>query len=510
MSLFALGWLLACSAPRPAPASSVDGGPAHLVVAHTNDLHAHFSPNRASWLPGEPDIGGFSELSAHIRALEATHGEAEVLVLDGGDILTGTPLMEFEARGAKGGAMLDFMEAAGTDAWVLGNHEFDLGYSNISTLVAASGIPALSANLDAPDGSGAPGMLGLQDHHIFERSGIRIGVFGLTTDRLAHLTSGDATAMMAVRDLEEVAREQVAILEPQVDLVVALTHIGIERDKALADAVPGIDLIVGGHSHTPLYTPVQVGQTWIVQAGSYARHIGVAEMTVEDGRIQRFSGVLRDLVPGTAEADPSPAVVALQSEWSEKIAGHFDQSVGSVSQTLSRTSSGESPLGRWSADMLKTYAEVQVGIYNPGGLRADLVAGPLTRRGLYEVFPFANAVVRFEMSGEELFGLLLRNASAEMDGGRGAMQMSGVRCTWRVRFGAPEIVEARVGDTPVDPDGRYTAVTNSYVIDRWTYNLGFEPRKTEALQADILEAAVAMAARGPISPPPNPRMVRID
>jgi 2',3'-cyclic-nucleotide 2'-phosphodiesterase (5'-nucleotidase family) len=507
--LFLIG-LAACGPAQIPPAPPVEGGPAHLVVVHTNDLHAHFSPNRAGWLPGEPDIGGFAEISAHIAALERAHGADEVLVLDGGDILTGTPLMEFEARGAQGGAMLDFMEGAGFDAWVLGNHEFDLGYGNISALVGASKIPVLSANLDASDGSGAPGIAGLQDHTIFERSGIRIGVFGLTTDGLAHLTSGTATENMTVRDVAEVAKEQVALLEPQVDLVIALTHIGLESDQALAEEVPGIDLIVGGHSHTPLYKPVKVGETWIVQAGSYARHLGVAEMTIEDGRITGFRGVLRDLVPGAAEAPPSPAVVELQERWLGIVSERFDTPVGAVTATLGRKPIHESPLGRWSADMVQAFADSQIGIYNPGGLRSDLVAGPLTRRGLYEVFPFSNTVVRFEMSGEELIGLLLRNANAELEGKRSAMQLSGVVCKWRVRSGAPEIIEARVGGALVKPESSYSAATNSYVIDRWSYNLGFEPRETEVLDGTVFVAAQAMAAKGPIVPPPNPRMVRVD
>jgi 5'-nucleotidase/UDP-sugar diphosphatase len=508
MRLLVLLVLSACGAAQSVPAASVEAGPTQLVIVHTNDLHAHFSPNRASWLPGTPDIGGFSEISAHVQALESLHGADNVLMLDGGDVLTGTPLMEFEVHGARGGAMLDFMAGAGVDAWVLGNHEFDLGHDNISALVAASPFPALSANLDAQDGSGRPGIEGLRDHVILERAGLKIGIFGLTTDGLAHLTSGTASEKMRVIDEREAAAVQVELLEPQVDLVVALTHIGLDSDKALAEAVPGIDLIVGGHSHTPLYEPVKVRSTWIVQAGSYARHLGVAQMSVVDGKIVGFQGELRDLVPGSAGAEPAPEVARLQAEWSKKIAERFDEEIGQVSGTLTRRPVAESPLGRWSADMVQAFAETQIGIYNPGGLRADLVEGTLSRRRLYEVFPFSNEVVRFDMTGADLIGLMLRNAGAE--GRRSAMQMSGVRCTWRMRAGVPEIVEVKVGGEPVDPDAVYTAATNSYVIDRWSHNLGFEPQDTVVLESTVFMAAQAMAAKGPIVPPPNPRMVRVD
>ena len=318
--------------------------------------------------------------------------------------------MEFESRGVRGGAMLDFMEAAGMDAWVLGNHEFDIDFAHVTGLVAASNIPVLSANLDAVDGSNGPAIDGLQDHVIFERAGLRIGVFGLTTDNLARLTGSDAVSRMNVRDVTEAAAEQVAALESQVDLVIALTHIGLESDRRVAEEVPGIDLIVGGHSHTSLVAPEKVGGTWIVQAGSYARQLGVVEMTVRDGEIDAFSAELRNLVPGEVYV-PSDTQ-ALVERWREKIKVMFAQEVGSVAHgDLSRGRQMES-LGRWSADMVRSAAGAQIGIYNPGGLRADLVEGVLTKGALYQVYPFANNVVRFELTGAQLVGLLLKNARA--------------------------------------------------------------------------------------------------
>jgi 5'-nucleotidase / UDP-sugar diphosphatase len=500
--------LFAACQPHPVPvvASQPEG---YLVIAHTNDLHAHFEPNRADWLDGHPDIGGFGEIAAHVASLHEEKGDDHVLYLDGGDIMTGTPLMEFASRGVRGGAMLEFMESAGMDAWVLGNHEFDIGYDHISSLVAASNIPVLSANLDSIDQTGRPAIAGLQDHVIIERAGLRIGIFGLTTDSLARLTGTDAADRMNVIAVEEAAAEQVALLEPQVDLVVALTHIGVETDKRIAKDVPGIDLIVGGHSHTPLTEPVKVGDTWVVQAGCYARQLGVTEMTVKDGRIVTFSAELRDLVPGV---HPIPESAGnLVKQWDERIEEHFAEVIGTVATgDLTRSREAETTLGRWSADMVKFAASADVGIYNPGGLRSDMVEGTLTRGGLYQVFPFSNDVVRFDVTGAELVGLLLRNARSELQGNHPVMQMSGVRVTWRMRSGAPELVEARVGNAILDPDTTYTAATNSFVADRWNYNLGFEPRNLVSEEITVFQAAIKLAAQGPIVPPPNPRMVRID
>ena len=501
--------LVACGPHPVEPPVSANAASDRLVIAHTNDLHAHFAPNAAPWIAGEPEVGGFAEIAGHVEQLHRRWGGDNVLVLDGGDIMTGTPLMEFEVRGVRGGAMLDFMEEAGMDAWVLGNHEFDIGYDHVSALVTASRIPVLSANLDAVDGSGVPGIAGVQDHSIFERAGLRIGVFGLTTDSLARLTGTDATNLMQVRSVEEVAKEQVAILEPQVDLVVALTHIGLSVDQRVAEAVDGIDLIVGGHSHTSLTEPVRVNDTWIVQAGSYGRQLGVADMRVVDGQIVDFKSQLIDLIPGAVE--PPEASATLMKTWSERLDALFAEPVSVVPKAFSeRSKQAETSLGRWAADMVRGAAACDIGIYNPGGIRSGLAEGPVNREDLYRVFPFANDVVQFEASGDDLLGLAIKNAGADLNGGHPVMQLSGMVVEWTVVSGAPSIVSVTVGGQPLEPQKVYTVATNSYVADRWRYNLGFEPAQLKTAGTTVFEAAVDRAKAGPIKAPSDRRMKRID
>lgn len=502
--------LLACQHPvGPNHSEPVASRPGHLVVVHTNDLHAHFSPGRASWLDGQPDIGGFGAIGATVQQLHEENGDDRVLYLDGGDILTGTPLMDFEVRGVKGGAMLDFMETAGMDAWVLGNHEFDIGLDHISQFVLASKVPVLSANIDALDGSGAPGIIGVQDHTIFDRNGMKIGVFGLTTDSLARLIGSGATEGVDVRDVVSVAREQVAILEPQVDLVVALTHVGLDKDKQIAEAVPGIDLIVGGHSHTALNEPIRVGDTWIVQAGCYARQLGVTDMTIREGRIVEFSATLRDLhLDQAKQHEPS---FALEKMWKERIGAHFGATIGKLTGgNIERIGGDETVMGRWASDTVRWAVDSDIGLYNPGGLRADLVEGPITRGDLYNVFPFGNAIVQFNVTGQDLVGLLLRNAAAALHGRHPVMQLSGIDLRWRVRAGAPEIVDARVAGKAIDHTAVYSLATNSYIAGQWAYNLGFEPKDVTVNEVTVYEAAVKRVEESEISPPTNIRMFKED
>jgi 5'-nucleotidase / UDP-sugar diphosphatase len=505
--VLALLWA-ACRAPVRAPAPLPAGS---LLLAHTNDLHAHFLPEPAPWLPGEPRIGGMVALSAELEALRAAAGEEAVLYLDGGDLLTGTPLMEFRAMDARGGDMVDFLELLGCDAWVMGNHEFDFGYENAAAIARAServGVPVLSANLDERLG-GPPAFPALRDHVILERNGVRIGVFGLTTPGLERLASRDTMARLAVAPLVAEARAQVAALDPDTDLIVALTHIGIESDRRLAADVEGIDLIVGGHSHTAMLSPERVGATWIVQAGSYGRQLGVARLDVVDDAIARFEARLVDLGPAPPRGTPRREVVRLADTLEDRVEERFGAVLGEVAADLRREGGQESGLGRWAADAMRAAGRAEIGLYNSGGLRADLLAGPLTRRDLYEVFPFANQVVRFELTGEELVVLVLHSAAGMVGGRHAPMQMSGLQATWHAPRGAPEIVDLQVGGRPVELGRRYVLATNSFVAEQWRSNLGVEPRDPVVLDVTALQAAEAWAAQGPLRPPPDARLVRI-
>jgi 5'-nucleotidase / UDP-sugar diphosphatase len=505
-------WLLFVLGCRPVVPADQKLPPGQLVLAHTNDLHAHYLPEPAPWLKGEPSIGGVVALSAQLEQLRDVSGADAVIYLDGGDLLTGTPLMEFEEHDAAGGDMVDLLDALGCDAWVLGNHEFDLGHQNAAAIVRASvgvGVPVVSANIDAPQG-GAPAFPGLVDHVILDRNGVSIGIFGLTTSGLQRLASADTMAQLSMPDMMTVARAEVALLDPETDIIIALTHIGIETDRKLAAEVAGIDLIVGGHSHTPLSTPERVGETWIVQAGSYGRQLGVTQFEVSEDRILSFQGHLLDLTPGVSVGGPKRGLVGHVEGLSEKVEARFGVEIGEVVADTRREGGMESPLGRWAADAMRAAGRAEVGLYNSGGLRADLLAGPLTRRELYEVFPFANQVVRFELSGEELLAMALHSAAGISSGRHSPLQMSGLQVTWRERMGAAEIVQARVGGQPVELQRRYVVATNSFVAEQWRSNLGVAPNDVVILNITALAAAEDWVRQGPVTPPPDARLVKVD
>lgn len=508
-----LSLLVACG-PKAPPAGVQPGDLAsgRIILAHTNDLHAHYEPERADWRDDEAELGGMAAIDSWLRALDIRYGDDAVLYLDAGDVLTGTPLMELDPRGVAGGGMLELFEALGTDGWVLGNHEFDRGFDHAAAFVAQSKVPVLSANLRRPCPSqplDCPVAIdGTVPWRIYEVNGLRVGVFGLTTSGLSHLTDAATMERITVVDHATAARAAVAALEPQVDLVVALTHIGLDSDRLLAAQVDGIDLIVGGHSHTRMRQAEQVEGTWIVQAGSYGRLLGIVDLAVQDGTITDFQWTLQELALDQLPLPPRAEVQKLVDGYSSELERRFSKKVGTAPETLVR-GSGETPMGRFASDVVREAADADVGIYNAGGIRSEIAQGDVTVGDLYTVFPFSNEVVWFELTGEQLISVLLSNAMAEVEDNRGALQLSGVRYEWRLRMGAPEVLSVQVGGAPLEVDRSYRVATNSFVASQWQRNLGVQPGEVHGVGKTVLEAAVERAGRQGVLDAGDRRSVRV-
>ncbi len=508
-----LGWLAifaACPKPAPEVPEPPSGlPPGDLILLHTNDLHGHFLPDEAKWLAGAPEIGGMLELDAWVKGLEAEHTADDVLLLDAGDCLTGTPLIGIQVRGVWGGAMIEFMEELDYDAWVLGNHEFDKGFENIARFVDAIEVPTLSSNLDAA-GTTDPAMPELLDAIVLEANGVKVGVIGATTESLTHLTAPTTLSHMELRTVVESVSAEVARLGPEVDLLVALTHLGLDADRELAEAVPELDIIVGGHSHTRLEEAVVEGDTYIVQTGSYTRSLGMIELSVADGELTRFEYGLIDMLPGEAPGPPSEAMSALVEGYKQQVEAEYGQVIGEALVTLGRSYSAESDLGNWITDVLRESTGAEVGLYNTGGIRADLSAGPIDRMEVFEIFPFGNQVVTFDLTGAELLSILVGNAMVTSEGEGGLIPMSGATLSWRKVLGAPELVDIQVAGEPLDPERIYHCVSNSYVVQQAErYLRGAAPRSVVPTEQTVFDAAVAAILEGPVGAPSDPRIVLV-
>ena len=445
--------LLACS-----------GSPSgELLVLHTNDMHGHVEPNKATWLEGDPAIGGMRAIGA---AIADHRSRGEVLVLDAGDLLSGSPYAELTRGGAKGGAMVEEIAVLDYDAWTVGNHEFDHGRANLEALLRHSEVPALSANVE-------PALPGTSRSTVVEKSGLRIGVIGVVTEELESVVAPTRLGESRATPVAEAVRPELERLDEQTDLLVVLSHIGVEADEALAAEVPGIDLIVGGHSHTPIREPRRVGDTWIVQAGSYARSLGTLRLQVEDDAIASVDYELVDLVEQPASAPP--AVEALYADLNATVEAEWGQVLGVAVEDLHEGRGVLSDMGLWACARLREAAGTDLAVYNSGGLRAPFFAGELSRRDVYTVFPFDNTVVTFGLSAGDLRSLAARAG--------GDIQYAGMT-----------LEPLAVGGEPVDEGRVYTVATNSFMFEKWSEfvpgTTPLEPKVQDRTVREVMEDAV--------------------
>jgi 5'-nucleotidase len=423
------------------------------------------------------------------------------------------------------------------DAQTLGNHEFDDGPAGLRPYLDAVSWPVLSANTEA---SREPRLKDrYKPYTILVKNGQRIGIVGLTTADTPTTSSPGPT--VAFRNEAQALTRAVAALKARdVDKIVALTHIGYSEDKALAAQVDGVDVYVGGHSHTFLETgndkaagpyPTVVktpsgAPALVVQAGSYGTHLGLLDVTFDAaGVVTAWEGkpvaLSNDVALDAAVADKV-------SQLNVPLAQLRRQPVGEAKVELVGTSDacrfGECNLGNLIADALLWATRgqgTQVAIQNGGGIRSGIPAGQVTMGNVIEVLPFSNTVATFDVTGADLLASLESGVSRAHDkttSGTGRFpQVAGLRYAFDpakpegARISSVEVRDAGGAYRPVDPSATYKAVTNNFVRAGGDGYSLFAKAKNAYDYGPNLETVVSEYIRttGPVAPAVEGRIRRV-
>ena len=438
---------------------------ANAVFLHWNDFHGQFHPQRAVWklrpgLPAEraPLLGGASLLAGYVQQQRelATRLGQRVVVTDGGDWYQGT----LEGNATKGLLTVQFLQRLRLDAVVLGNHEYDFGAANVRRLCAAApNLPVLGANVEVRGPDGPRPAAFVQPFVVLDVQGVRVVVVGLVTHDTKAVSTGpfddDAFA-----DEQQTLRRLWPRLREAGDVVVLLTHCGVEADRELARAFPEVPLILGGHSHTGLREPLREGNTWIVQT-----HGKGSEVYRVDVHADAAAKTLRPLRGELVELDPAKVpsdapTTAWFTEATRELAAHWDETIGElVVPTYEDRGARSTPAGNLVADLFASAAQADVGLTNKGGLRTRLVSGPLTRRMLYELLPFENTLVSMSLTGEQLRAVLQGSLAKD----RRPLEIGGANYRYTVHDGERVLLNVTIGDKPLEPDRRYRVATSSFL-----------------------------------------------
>jgi 5'-nucleotidase/UDP-sugar diphosphatase len=414
-SLFAVLLAAGLALPQTAPTS--------LIVVHTNDLHGQVLPRESG--------GGMAELATAIRR------ERPDLILDGGDMFTGTMLSdEFYGK-----PVIEILNAIGYNAVALGNHEFDYGVPELRNRLREARFPVLSANV-----SGVPEV---QPYTVLNVKGLRIGVIGLTVDTLPEVTHPKNLANLKVTKVVDALRETLPRVRPLADLIFLVVHVSFDDQIQLAREFPEIRLIVAGHPHTSRTT--QVGQTLIVETGSSTQNIGKVEIRLNGKSIESMTSQTI-AVRGLAK---DPEIQAIIAPYERQIASRSAEQIGEATANLTKSDTQESALNNMLADALRDYAGTQIAFHNVGGIRAPLRRGPITKGDIFDILPFQNTVVKMNLTGAQLKQLL----------GRRVLAVSGMKVAWDMTRPYPNrlVSVTLTNGQPLQDTTRYTVVTNDFV-----------------------------------------------
>lgn len=508
--------LAACaSAPPAPPAPIVPEHDVRFVVLHVNDVHGQVLTRKATWIDKQnpPPVGGLARAAAYVNQVrdEARREGFELLVLDAGDWYQGTP----EGIVANGLEFVTAFSKLGFDAMCVGNHEFDRGVPNVLRLLRIAGVPAVCANL-RPKGA-SERVDWVPPWRIVERAGIRIALVGLLTQVTPEITHKDALQLDFAEPRAELARVAQE-LDGKADWILPVTHLGVETDKELARAFPELPLIVSGHSHTLLKEGVREGSTLIVQTGTKLSVVGRVELVVRvpasdatdrRARVVESKARLVDLLEDPPEAFRNRAVEERCAALVEHTRKTMEEEVGALASAATRTKDplASGSAGNLLADVLRERAGADVGLMNRGGIRADLDAGPVTRREVFEIMPFDNSLVTLSLTGAQLTEFVRRSVEGVAHSG---IEVSGL--VVRVAVDAERkrtLTGLLVGVAPLDPQHIYKVAMNSFMADGGDAYLdkGAEVvrQETGLLIREVLEDA--LAAKGTLTPATENRYV---
>jgi 5'-nucleotidase / UDP-sugar diphosphatase len=458
-----------------------------ITILHTNDSHSELeaiqNPETGRWQGG---MVRRAEVFAEIRR-EQPH----TLIVDAGDLVQGTPF--YQVFGGR--AEVETYSAAGYDVVTLGNHEFDQGIAPLFRSMQNASFTLVCANVFHGRDLRTP----FRPYRLFSIGGHRLAVIGVIGTE-AWSSQGNWIQRRLVHiEPSAVLRPLVAHLRPDVDLVVVLSHSGFPEDLQLAAEIPGIDVIVGGHSHTELSSaavvlpsaateqPESQPGTIVVQAGSSGRWVGRLDLLMHgntrkghtwtllpietDGRqattavpASGAQGVFPSGQFGSSAKTEAGAVAVLVASYSQTLATLMDEILAENPRGFSfdrdRRDKGFYPLGTLVCEAFCRSTGAEIGLINSGGIRRGIEPGKIRRRHVFQTLPYDNTVPVITMTGRELqtfLNSLVKNWKQTKTG----YQIAGLAAVFD--FDLLVARDIRVRGLALQPAKKYRLATSSYL-----------------------------------------------
>ena len=524
--------------------------PLRLHLIWTNDIHGHIAPEEARFMNPNfpPPLGGGASLANYVNRVraEAERNGEPMLIVDVGDVFQGTPV----GTKTEGDAVMEYFNVLGYDILVPGNHDFDKGRDNMARLAAMTDAPWLAANLrDEADGEivdwAKPTLM-------IERGGVKIGCIGIITTGTEAMSFPQNIAGLIFDPMAPVVEKYRDELRAQgADLIALLIHEGLPYDPEegwkriaedaeghsdqqdaqgggfgyvhggamnlmeLVNAIEGIDIAVGGHTHRGYNEPWidPMTHTMCFESFGNGSSVGHAILLIDpdSGTLTGYDkphdrGTLITLFED--ELWPEEDMAAALKPYIDEAEAEMSRVIGRAAVNLTRGGPGANLVGNLVTDAMCAYFDADFSFQNLGGLRADVPSGDVTAKDVFSILPFGNELVIVEMDGR----MIRRIIERKVRGRSGGICISGARVLFNTNL--PDwnrVCELEVGGEPLDPDRIYRVVCTSFLMEG---NSGLDflttiPAKninlTQITTAEAVEHYIA--ANSPVRPRVDDRWV---
>ncbi len=439
LAILAIGLLFACSNGKKAITSKQ--GEKQAIIFAVNDMHA--------------TIDNFPKLAYIVDSLHAIY--PDMLLVGAGDNQTGNPVNDQYPE--KGLPMIELMNAVGFDLSTVGNHEFDSRPEGFSNLTHKANFDFICANMSMND---SLNMTVYPYKIITLPNRLKLAFLGLLQINQNGIpdTHPDNVRGFTFRSPFETAPEYL-YLKDQSDIFIALTHLGFENDVQLAETMPaGINLIIGGHSHTKVEKEQIHNGILITQAENKLKYGTLIKLTIKnDGTLQKNM----ELIDIKNSKNEEASIRAMVDEYNDNPA------LKEVISTATDDFSSVEELGYLMADAQRDAAKADIALVNPGGVRIDhLAKGPITVMNVYQLDPFGNELVVTKLTGNEIHSLML--AAYPIDEEL-PIYPSGIKTKLKLDANGnlADVALLTESGTPLDMNQTYTVAMNNYMTQVYKY-----------------------------------------
>jgi len=415
-------------------------GTTKIVVLHTNDMHA--------------SLGNMPKLSAFKKEMDEKY--EHVILVSSGDIFSGNPVVDFYEK--KGYPMIDLMNRTGYQVSTLGNHEFDYGQKVLSLRMKQADFPFICANMQTEDAL----MPQPEPYAVIEKGDIKLLFLGLIELGNEGVPSTHPEKVSGIRFTDPIATaEEFMHLKDNHNAFIGLTHLGYETDRELAQTYHQFDAIIGGHSHTLVEEPEKINDVLLTQAGDDLQFVGKLELTFENGKL----------------TDRSASIINLEdyqhtNEEMEQLVSEYENNE-SLSRVIGRaadTITGKQELGALFTDAQCAIHNLDFSFQNRGGIRIyQIPKGPIEVKTIYELDPFGNELIRYQMKPAEIKSLIANsynrydNIDLLIGGGSYSVKVNQEDKLQQV------ILRDEQGKE-LNPDSTYSVGLNSYIASSYQFD----------------------------------------